>query len=189
MDLDKTKYGSRKGMKLPKIIPNVPGQKMEIQEKVEVAKSVADALGKKYVKKKAEVTYKEGIEENLMLRYDSSELVVITKMKKLTAYIITVTSKSPQKFRFTFVNRMHNYCLDIIENMFRANSLKKDETKNKIKRKEYQHDAYVNLRLLAYISFLAYENACILKKQYEQISLQISDCVNLLVAWTKSDSK
>lgn len=189
MDLDKTKYGSRRAMKLPQIVPNVPGQKMETEEKVEIAKSVADALDKNYAQKKAEVTYKEGIEENLMLRYDSSELVVITKMKKLTAYIITVTTKSPQKFRFTFVNRMHNYCLDIIENMFRANSLKKSDAKNRLKRKEYQHEAYVLLRLLAYISFLAYENACILKKQYEQISLQISDCTNLLVAWTKSDDR
>ena len=29
----------------------------------------------------------------------------------------------------------------------------------------------------------------ILKKQYKQISLQLSDCINLLVAWRKSDAE
>ena len=143
-------------------------------------------MGKKYIPKKAEISYKKGIEEPTNVRYDSSELLVITRTKRLTAYIMTVTAKSPQRFRFTFVNRMHNYCLDIIENMFMANSLRKDDVKNKFKRKEYQHNAYVKLKLLGYIAFLAYENACILKKQYEEMSLQLSDCVNLLVAWTKA---
>ena len=187
MDLDKTKYGSRRWLKLPKIVANVPGHKISIENKVEIAKSVADAKEKPYVEKKAEVEYKEGIEENLNLRYDASDLMVITKAKKLCAYIMTVTAKSPQKYRFTFVNRMHNYCLDIIEHLFYANSLNNKETKNKYKRKDHQHEAYVRLKLLSYISFLAYENACILKKQYEQISLQISDCINLLIAWSKTE--
>ena len=187
MDLDKTKYGSRRGLKLPKIVANVPGHKISIENKVEIAKSVADAKEKPYVEKKAEVEYKEGIEENLNLRYDASDLIVITKAKKLCAYIMTVTAKSPQKYRFTFVNRMHNYCLDIIEHLFYANSLNSKDSKNKYKRKDHQHEAYVRLKLLSYISFLAYENACILKKQYEQISLQISDCINLLIAWSKTE--
>jgi len=187
MDLDKTKYGSRRGLKLPKVIPNAKGHKMSTEDKVEVAKTVAEAKEKPYVEKKVEVEYKEGIEETLNLRYDASELTVITRVKKLAAYVMTVTTKSPQKFRFTFVNRMHNYCLDIIEYLFMANSLKKGDHKNAFRRKEYQHEAYVRLKMLAYISFLAYENGCILKKQYEQISLQVSDSINLLIAWTKTE--
>ena len=63
-----------------------------------------------------------------------------------------------------------------------------DSTKNKDKRKECQHTAYLKLKLLSYMAFLALENECILRKQYEQISLQVSDCINLLVAWRKSDA-
>lgn len=84
---------------------------------------------------------------------------------------------------------MQNYCLDCLESLVEANSLKMDSIKNKEKRKECQHNAFLKLKLLGYISFLALENECILKKQYAQISLQISDCINLLVAWRKSDSQ
>ena len=179
---------TRSRIKLPKRIPNAEGHKMSIEDKQEIGKIVAKALGKKYTPKKAETTYKKGIEEPTNVRYDSSELLVITRTKRLTAYIMTVTAKSPQRFRFTFVNRMHNYCLDIVEDMLMANSLRATDIKNKLKRKEFQHNAYVKLKLLGYISFLAYENNCILKKQYEEISLQLSDCINLLIAWTKSES-
>ena len=64
-----------------------------------------------------------------------------------------------------------------------------DSNKNREKRKECQHNAFLKLKLLGYISFLALENQCILKKQYQQISLQLSDCINLLVAWRKSDAQ
>lgn len=186
MDLDKTKFGSRKALKLPKIVANAVGHKESTIDKMEVGRSVAQAKGKKYVPKAVEQKYKEGIEKNLTLRYDAHELVVITKAKKLASYVITVTAKSPQKFRFTFVNRMHNICLDILESMFLANSLKTTDIRNKFKRKELQHNAFSKLQLLSFVSLLAYEDNCILKKQYEQISLQVSDCINLLVAWTKS---
>ena len=43
------------------------------------------------------------------------ELQVITKSKDLCNYIITITEKSPKKFRFVFVNRMQNLSLDIIQ--------------------------------------------------------------------------
>ena len=52
-----------------------------------------------------------------------SDLYVITKVKELTEYVITVTEKSPKKFRFTLVARLQNYCLDVVENLYLANSL------------------------------------------------------------------
>lgn len=53
-----------------------------------------------------------------------NNLFVMTKAKDLCNYVITVTEKSPKKFRFTLVNRLQNYCLDIIENIHIANSKK-----------------------------------------------------------------
>ncbi len=92
---------------------------------------------------------------------DSSELIVITKAKKLTAYVITITEKSPKKFRAVFINRMQNYSLDCIENLIEANSIRMDSVKNKERRRECQIMAFLKLKLLGYISF-----SCIRKSMY-----------------------
>ena len=56
-----------------------------------------------------------------------SELFVLTKAKELAKYVITVTEKSPKKFRFTLVVRLQNYCLDAIEHILLANMLHVEE--------------------------------------------------------------
>ena len=50
-----------------------------------------------------------------MSQQHQSELVVITKVKELCSYVMTVMQKSPKHFRFTFVTRMQNLSLDVIE--------------------------------------------------------------------------
>ena len=50
----------------------------------------------------------------------TSELTVITRAKELCAYIMTVTQKSPKHFRFTFVSKLQNLSLSIIERLYRA---------------------------------------------------------------------
>ena len=50
-----------------------------------------------------------------------SELTVIMKTKDLCTYVMTVTQKSPKQYRYTFVSRLQNLSLDIIENLYRAN--------------------------------------------------------------------
>lgn len=52
-----------------------------------------------------------------------SELNVIMKAKDLCRYVILVTQKSPKQYRFTFVSRMQNLCLEIIENIYLANAI------------------------------------------------------------------
>ena len=52
-----------------------------------------------------------------------SELTVITKSTDLCSYIMTVTQKSPKHFRYTFVNRLQNLSLDIVEKLIRANEI------------------------------------------------------------------
>jgi len=42
-----------------------------------------------------------------------NELNIITKKKKLIAYVIEITEKSPVKYRHTYIARMHNLCMDI----------------------------------------------------------------------------
>ncbi len=177
---------SRKnGLRIPKEIENIQESKESYEDKIETSRGVSEANQKEY--KKEIIEEHLNINKNVKIPSSSSELIVITKAKKLAAYVITVTEKSPKRFRAVFVNRMQNYCLDCIENLIEANSLKMDNHKNIEKRKECQHNAFLKLKMLGYISFLALENECILKKQYQQISLQASDCINLLIAWRKSD--
>ena len=94
---------------------------------------------------------------------------------------MVVTQKSPKHFRFTFVTRMQNLALDVIENLYRANDtfITGKDLEARKKRLEFQHNAITSLKLLTYISYLAYEQGCILLKQYEQISVLATGCRNL----------
>ena len=119
------------------------------------------------------------------------ELQVITKSKDLCNYIITITEKSPKKFRFVFVNRMQNLSLDIIQELYVANDYrvsKEDKMSYKI-RINHQHKALTNLKILSYISLIAMEHKCIIFKQYENISKLTSDLQNMIGAWINSDRK
>ncbi len=58
-----------------------------------------------------------------MICIANSELSVITKAKELCSYVMTVTDKSPKRFRFTLVSKLQNYALDVIENLYIANEI------------------------------------------------------------------
>ncbi len=153
----------RKGIKKQMVIPAVKDNHETFDERSATAKGVALAENKRYQESKAINDEITNIEKDLSIREGTSELLVITKTKKLAAYVVTITEKSPKKFRAVFVNRMQNYCLDALENLIEANSLRMDNVKNKERRKDCQHAAYLKFKLLSYISFLALENECILK--------------------------
>jgi hypothetical protein len=121
----------------------------------------------------------------------NSELGVITKSKDLCSYIMTVTDKSPKRFRFTLVSRMQNYALDIIENLIMANEtfVSTGDIRAAEMRIAHQRKAMSTLKLLGYIAELAMKQGCILPKQYEQITKHVYDAENMLGAWMNSDRK
>lgn len=182
------KQGTNQWSQLQMTIPMAENRKESDEDKIATAKGVAKGNEKKFLEDKVFLQELEDVDKDTKLRQNSSELLVITKTKKLSAYVITITEKSPKKFRAVFVNRIQNYCLDCLEYLIEANSMRIDNAKNKERRRECQHQAFLKLKLLGYMSFLSLESGCILKKQYEQISLQVADCINLLVAWRKSDA-
>lgn len=120
-----------------------------------------------------------------------TELSVITKAKDLCKYIMQITQKCPKHFRFTFVTRLQNLSLSIIENLYRANDtfVGKNMVQNQILRLNYQHKALTDTRLLAYFAELALEAGCIILKQYEQISIKSTDVMRMIGAWINSDRK
>ena len=81
--------------------------------------SLAKGLVHRY--KKFETSPMKKLDTPLSIRYDSGDLLVITKAKQLSSYIITITEKSPKKFRFSFVGKLHNACLELLEDLFKAN--------------------------------------------------------------------
>lgn len=120
------------------------------------------------------------------------ELFVISKAKDLGNYIYTITEKSPKKFRFTLVSKLQNLSMEIIENLFRANSVYIRHAKDSArieKRQGYQKEAFISLKLLTYFAWMAREQQCILPRQYEQIAKQAAEVNQMLVAWAKSDQK
>ena len=52
-----------------------------------------------------------------------SEFTVITKAKDLCWYILTVTEKSPKRFRFTLKGWMQNLALDVLPLLNHANEV------------------------------------------------------------------
>jgi len=116
-----------------------------------------------------------------------SELTIVTKAKELCGYIMTVTQKSPKQFRFTFVTRLQNLALDVIERIYRANE--EHVINGAVRRLELQRNALTDLKLLAYIAELAMTQGCLLPKQFEEIAKLTTDCQRLLGAWINSDKK
>ena len=184
--------GSRdSNLKIPKKIENVSNNVNTIEDKVAVKQAFATAENEKFNKESITemVEQDKELEQANKIPYNANDLVVITAVKKLGAYTVAVTEKSPKKFRGVFVNRMQNYCLDTLECLLEANFIRMDAIENKTKREELQKEAIVKLKLLGYVSMVAENSGCILKKQYKQISLQLSEAINLIVAWKKSDDE
>ncbi len=67
----------------------------------------------------------------------NNDLSVITHIKKFLTYIITITEKSPVKFRYSFVTKMHNLGKGIIENLYYANVIELGNYKNYCDKKSF----------------------------------------------------
>ena len=179
-------------LKIPKkveihnYIENAPRDTIAIKNGIATAND--QKIRKKELLEEAKAIDKE-LNQILKIPTNSNDLMVITVVKKLGAYVIVVTEKSPKKFRGVFVNIMQNYCLETLEYLLRANFLRMDSIENKKERETYQKEAIIKLKLLGYVSMVAENSGCILMRQYKQISIQLAEAINLIVAWKKSDDE
>lgn len=176
-------------LKIPKRLEDANEIINSIDDELAIKQALATAENQKFNENKV----KENIELDRELEriekipFNANDLMVITIVKKLTAYIITITEKSPAKFRGVFINRMQNTSLEVLELLLQANFIKLESVENKKLREEYQKNAIVKLKMLGFISMVAENSGCILTKQFKQISLQIGEAINLIAAWKKSD--
>jgi hypothetical protein len=181
-----------KSLKIPKIIKNETGPANTLDDLFSVKQGSAMGFNVKFNKdkefKKAEILDEE-LNMVSKISEESSDLVVITRAKKLGAYILAISMKTPQRFRMTYVARMQNLCLDAISNMFFANAIHADCPANKNQRERYQTDSIIKLKMLGYIALLSENAGCILLRQYKQISLQLENVISMTSAWRKSDNE
>lgn len=175
-------------LKIPKKIEVVVKNVNSVEDQVSVKKAILKANNKRInttkIKSKAEEVDND-LKVISKIPASANDMMVVTVVKKLGAYVITVTEKSPAKYRGVFVNRMQNYCLDTLELLLQANFVRIDSLESKQKREEYQKEAIIKLKMLGYISMVAESFNCILMRQYKQISLQIAEAINLITAWKK----
>ncbi len=179
-------------LKIPKQVEQYETSANSIDDAIAIKKALARVNEQKInintLREKLEIEDQE-LERISKIPFNANDLMVITVVKKLGAYVIAVTEKSPKKFRGVFVNRMQNYCLDTLELLLEANLIRMDSGTNKISREQLQKEAIVKLKLLGYVAMIAEDSNCILKKQYKQISIQLAEAINLIVAWKKSDDE
>ncbi len=176
-------------LKIPKIVLDMEENLNTKEDILAVKKEICKANNEKYKEKEEFILADEELKQIEKIPFNANDLIVITQIKKLGAYVLVVTEKSPKKFRGVFVNRMQNYCLDTLELLLEANFIRMDSKENKIQRENLQKDAIIKLKLLGYISMLAESSGCILKRQYKQIAKQIAKSINLIGAWKKSDDE
>lgn len=179
-----------KELKIPKQIKIIERNANSVEDTAATKQGVATALDKhlnlEELRLKVEKEDRE-LDVISKLPSNANDLVVITMMKKLTAYVILVTENSPKRYRGVFVNRMQNYCLDALEFLLKANFIRLDTLPHKERREEYQTEAVIQLKLLGYMAMVSESVGCILPRQYKQISMQLAEVINLIVAWRKSD--
>jgi len=180
-----------KGPSIPKVVASA-GKANTALDLFSVRQSFAKARGGKFDKDKelsAAEAEDAAWEQACKIPESSSDLMVMTATKKLGAYIVAVTQKSPAKFRGVFVNRMTNLCLDALQDMMRANSVRQDCEENRRRREDCQASAIIRLKMLGYIALLSENAGCLLSRQLRQISAQLANAINLAAAWKKSDNE
>ena len=178
------------GLNIPKIISSNPKEVNTVDDTLATKKALALLKNEKFDKESIlEEIMDRDKEWEISLRIPESanDLTVITVVKKLGAYVIAVTEKSPAKYRGVFVNRMQNLCLDALDELLHANFIRMDSESNKTCRQNHQLEAIIKLKMLGYIAMIAENSKCILLRQYKQISIQTGQAINLIAGWKKSD--
>jgi len=120
-----------------------------------------------------------------------SELEVILKAQKLASHIILVTNKSPKKYRYSYVDKLHNNALSIVELLYLANEIKLDpeNIEDYQKRLALQTEALAKAKLLGYLSESATRIGVLLRRNYSFIAKLLYELDGLNRAWMRSDRK
>ena len=98
---------------------------------------------------------------------------------------------SPVKYRYSYANRLQNLSMDVLENLYYANTtfVSKDDPNSIRMRYAFQHKSQVKLHMLSSIADISVRGQCITKKQYENICKHAATIQKLIGGWINSDAK
>lgn len=108
------------------------------------------------------------------------EMAVFTHAKKLGEYIFVVTEKSPKKYRWSIVTRLHNSATEVVECLYRANVERGEDRELWLKR------AQVAISLVDFYTETAYRLQALSGKQTGVIARALFELKKLLAGWIKS---
>lgn len=114
-----------------------------------------------------------------------NDLYVITQAKKLVQYVLERNMEAPKKYRYSFLSRIENTCMDIVSLLYEANDIQVGDSR----RRNKQLEVKTRLKILDFLCYSALCAKCYLFSQYQTISALINDCSKSLEAWIKSDDK
>lgn len=112
------------------------------------------------------------------------EMAVFTHAKKLSEYIFVITEKSPKKFRWSIIARLQNASVELIENLYRANFERDEESRIK-----FQKCAAVNIKLIDFYAETARKKQAITVRQTAVLARQIAETEKLLNGWVRSTKR
>ena len=121
-------------------------------------------------------------EENRMKKKEErreNEMLVFVKVKDLDGYILKASATSPVKYRYSILNTLIQDSLDILSLLYDANEL---DVKDR-ERAVLIGKARTKLKLVDFLSTLAYEAGCFTEKQHDVIMLKIGDCSKYLLGF------
>lgn len=111
------------------------------------------------------------------------------QVTQLCEEVLRLTSKAPKKFRFSLCQTMDSLALSILSDIYRANSLDLSISSLQQKRRDYQDNALVSLKILGTMGRIGTENQCFTIGEYGVLSKKITSCTQLIRRWRESDSQ
>nr|DAO06127.1 MAG TPA: Avd-like protein [Caudoviricetes sp.] len=120
------------------------------------------------------------------------QLTVLAKAELLVDHTLTLTDNTnryPKKVRFTFVNRMQNYALDIYMGLLMANELRLDVPGERAQRLQIQRQTMTNCKVLLAMIKMSYKQHYINDSSCEYWSKLVFDVLHMTAAWHKKDKE
>jgi hypothetical protein len=106
-------------------------------------------------------------------------MLVFVKGKDLDEYILKASATSLVKYRYSILNTLIQDSLDILSLLYDTNEL---DVKDR-ERAVLIGKARTKLKLVDFLSTLAYEVGCFTEKQHDVIMLKIGDCSKYLLGF------
>jgi four helix bundle protein len=106
-----------------------------------------------------------------------ADLPIFVKWMDFLKWLLTVTEKFPKSVRFTFVDRIHNLALSVVEELVEARySNNKRATLGRIN---------IKVETLRVLLRITYEQRYLPTKNYQQAMLSLNDIGRMLGGWMK----